>query len=86
MKAAEERHRESCGGGRGRVVFTHTFGGGDVNGAGDVGEALVHAHLQVDDPANTGGHGSTKLVTGGIHTHTHTQTQPPHPLVHNHFG
>lgn len=22
-----------------------------MNGAGDVGEAFVHAHLQVDDPA-----------------------------------
>lgn len=30
---------------------THTFSGGDVNRAGDVGEALVHAHLQVDHSA-----------------------------------
>lgn len=30
---------------------THTFGGSNVNGAGDVGEALVHAHLQKDYPA-----------------------------------
>lgn len=30
---------------------THTFSGGDVNGAGDVRQAFVHGHLQVDDPA-----------------------------------
>lgn len=30
---------------------THAFSRGDVNRAGDVGEALVHAHLQVDHPA-----------------------------------
>lgn len=35
----------------GHVVFTYTFSGGDVNRAGDVREAFIHAHLQVDDPA-----------------------------------
>lgn len=31
--------------------YTHTFSCSDVNRAGDVGEALIHAHLQVDHPA-----------------------------------
>lgn len=30
---------------------THTFSCSDVDRAGDVGEALIHAHLQVDHPA-----------------------------------
>lgn len=30
---------------------THAFSRGDVNRAGDVGDALVHAHLHVDHPA-----------------------------------
>lgn len=42
---------------------THAFSGGDVNRAGDVGEALVHAHLQVDHPAKQ------PNIT---RTHTHT--------------
>lgn len=45
------KRRSKCGVGRSREAFTHTFSGGDVNGAGDVREAFVHAHLQVDDPA-----------------------------------
>lgn len=32
---------------------THTFSSSDVNRAGDVGEALIHAHLQIDHPAKT---------------------------------
>ena len=38
------------------AVCTHTFSSGDVHRAGDVGEALVHAHLQEDDP----GEGNTR--------------------------
>lgn len=38
---------------------THTLCRSDVNRAGDVGEALIHAHLQVDHPAN-----KHKLETG----------------------
>lgn len=50
----EEREKDRVGLLRGRAdeqTCTHTFSGGDVNRAGDVGEALVHAHLQVDHPA-----------------------------------
>lgn len=52
----EEREKDLVGlqRRRGRAdeqTCTHTFSGGDVNRAGDVGEALVHAHLQVDHPA-----------------------------------
>lgn len=52
-----ERERDPAGirRRRGRAdqrACTHAFSCGDVNGAGDVGQALVHAHLQVDHPAN----------------------------------
>jgi len=40
---------------------THTFSGSDVDRAGDVGEALIHAHLQVDHPGK-----KQQLLTGCI--------------------
>ena len=58
---------------------THTFSSGDVHGAGDVGEALVHAHLQEDDPVMGNAH-NVQYMTGNIHmrsfnTHAHKRTQ-----------
>lgn len=60
---------------------THTFSSSDVNRAGDVGDALVHAHLQVDHPTKH------KLMTDLIHltqkcTHiTHLSAPHIHGLV-----
>lgn len=34
------------------LICTHTFCSSDVDRAGDVGEALVHAHLEVNHPEN----------------------------------
>lgn len=47
---------------------THTFRSSDVHGAGDVREALVHAHLQVNHPVKTAA--QSKLIWY-IHTYTH---------------
>ena len=46
-------------------LCTHTLSGGDVHGAGDVGEAFVHAHLQEDDS----GKGNTHNACDWEHTH-----------------
>ena len=56
---------------------THTFSSGDVHGAGDVGEALVHAHLQEDDPVMGNAH-NVQYMTGNIHMRSfnaHKRTQ-----------
>lgn len=53
---------------------THTFSSSDMNRAGDVGEALIHAHLQVDLPAKH------KLVTDLILGHRCAHT--PHTWAH----
>lgn len=46
---------------------THAFSRGDVNRAGDVGEALVHANLQIDNPAK-----QPNVTDAQTHTHTYT--------------
>ena len=46
---------------------THTFSSSDVNRAGDVGDPLIHAHLQVDHPAKH------KPVTDLIIRHTNAR-------------
>lgn len=63
---------------------THTLGSGDVNRAGDVGKALVHAHLQVDYSEKTHtGDWSSSSQKNATHALVHiclcADTPPPLP-------
>lgn len=49
---------------------THTLRRSDVNRAGDVGEALVHAHLQVDHPEKQTVVTESRLTRGVQHIPT----------------